>query len=135
MNNLFLYKKINSLPTTIKTILWQFVRGDTHIRDFELWVYSNENDMLSKTFGKDSYLELALLDYKDEKEINNFKIIIYDFLIQFPESCLCYTFPNNTSLYPFTDDENERTFLQKQIELLKATKLIKAFSGKPLIIS
>lgn len=132
MNNLSLNNEINSLPAVVKSALWQFVRGDMPIRTFELWIYSNDNDVLRQTFGEDSYLELVMLDYKDGREIYDLKIAIYKFLIQFQESCLCYTFPNNTLLYPFTDDAEE-IFIKEQIDLLKNTLSIENFSGKPPI--
>lgn len=130
MNNLSLNNGINSLPAVVKAILWEFVRGDMPIRVFELWVYSNNNNILKQTFGDDSCLELATLDYKDEREIHDLKIAIYEFLIKFPEQCLCPTFPNNTLLYPFTEG-SEKIMLEKQIDLLKTTISIENFSGKP----
>jgi len=131
MNNLLLNKEISSLPIIVKEALWQFLRGDMPTRTFELWIYSNDNNILKQTFGDDSYLKFAMLDYKDERELNDLKIAIYEFLIKFPEPCLCSTFPNNTLLYPFTEDSSERAVLEKQIDLFKTTICIKDFSGKP----
>lgn len=130
MNNLSLNKEINALPTILKEVLWQFVRGDISIKTFEQWVYSNDKT-LSQAFKDESYLEF-MLDYTVESEICNLKIAVYEFLIKFPEECLCNTFPNNTLLYPFTENE-ERVILEKQIDLLKSVMSIENFSGKPPI--
>lgn len=131
-NNVSLSEGTNSLPVYIKAFLWRFVRDDTSVRDFELWIYANENNMLRQLMNEESYLELVCIDYNDEKEINHLKVALYNFLIQYPEACLCNTFPDNTLLDPFTEG-GERVFLESQIESLKSTKVIEAFSGKPPI--
>jgi hypothetical protein len=116
------------LQPTVKDFLWKFVRGDISVKAFEKWIYSNENNVLRQTFRDDSYLELTMLDYKDEKELNILANAIYAFLIQFSEQCLCPTFSNNTVLYPFTD-RIEKIGFKKQIELLKTTAKFENFSG------
>ncbi len=115
------------LPLAIKSIFWQFVRGDMLTNDFEQWVYSNKE--LELLFEKNSYLELIMPDYQDSEEIRKVKLMIYGLLLKEKQICLCATFPNNTLLYPFTD-EMVRNILLNQIGLFKLILTIDNFSGK-----
>ncbi len=53
--------------TTIDATLWAFLRGDMAVRDFELWIYSD--DSLETVFGAELYLTLISADWRDRHAV------------------------------------------------------------------
>lgn len=53
--------------TAIDATLWAFLRGDMAVRDFELWIYSD--DSLETVFGAELYLTLISADWRDRHAV------------------------------------------------------------------
>jgi hypothetical protein len=51
----------------VTTILWQFIRGDLSVADFEPWLYAQSD--LERDLGNNLYMAVVSFDYRDQTEL------------------------------------------------------------------
>lgn len=95
--------------------IWEFIRGDLPVADFENWLYTNSG--LEHVFGEDFYLEVISANFKNNNDIYILKARLGEFLRQkFPLDCECITLPDMAITY--MGDEHEE-HIWKSLEKVK----------------
>ena len=73
--------------------LWQFLRGDFKLSEFEKWIYSSNE--LESVLNEELYLNLISLNYSDKMAILNMKKLLTDYLsTNFNYNCFCHRLRN-----------------------------------------
>lgn len=74
-------------------IMWQFIRGDLPIQEFEKWLYAS-NDF-ENAAGKEFYLEVISTNFKANPEVHLLKQKLEAFMRQkLPLDCECVALPD-----------------------------------------
>lgn len=74
-------------------IIWQFIRGDLPVKEFEMWAYAS-ND-LENTATKDFYLEIISANFKVNPDVYVLKKKLEQFMrLNVPLNCECLALPN-----------------------------------------
>jgi hypothetical protein len=82
-----------SMDNQNQQIVWQFIRGDLPVQEFEKWLYAN-NDF-ENTVGQEFYLELISANFKANPDVYLLKQKLGEFMRQkVPLSCECVALPN-----------------------------------------
>jgi hypothetical protein len=74
-------------------IMWQFIRGDLPVQDFEKWLYANGD--FKAAAGKEFHLEVISANFKANSDVYVLKKKLEEFMRQkLPLSCECIALPN-----------------------------------------
>jgi hypothetical protein len=113
----------NQIPDNVKKMFWKFIRDDMLVREFEIFIYGDAQ--LKTMFSRTSYEDLLMLDYELlYTEVKELAHALFELVIEFPDDCICETFPSSCRIY-IGSDINER-----YIETLPEVAVIKSFSGQ-----
>jgi len=70
----------------IEKEIFQFLRGDLSTAEFEQWIYNNTPE-LEPLFGRDLFLDLISLNYRDERATESLKLTLKVwFNVRYPHS-------------------------------------------------
>jgi hypothetical protein len=61
----------------IELIFYKVIKNEVSITEFEKWLYSIDEAIISNNFGEDFYFELISINYKDVSANSDLKKIIY----------------------------------------------------------
>lgn len=75
--------------------LWEFVRGDVKMNEFEAWLYSD--DSLEATLGNEVYLELIGCNFEHKEDIFKIRKSIRS-VLEVGEDCQCASVRNLDSI-------------------------------------
>jgi len=87
--------------------LWEFVRGDLAVPEFEAWLYNHDD--LEATLGGNLYLEAISANYRNSDEVFDIRQKLHAALPP-PSGCLCITLPNLAIVPMGGDGLDERFF-------------------------
>lgn len=74
-------------------IMWQFIRGDLPVQDFEKWLYASSD--FENAAEKEFHLEVISTNFKADADIYVLKKKLEEFMRQkLPLSCECIALPN-----------------------------------------
>ncbi len=80
-------------PKEIVPTLWEFVRGDTQVRDFEQWLYASPH--LEAALGAGLYAAAIETDFRDRDTVGQLKKELRAFAVERGQSrCYCVRYPN-----------------------------------------
>ena len=96
-----------TLSGSQRTRLWEFVRGDTEVVDFEAWLYHDET--LDAALGNDMYLELVSCDFANKEEMHFAKEAIIS-VLEPGEACHCASVRNLDAIDMGGDGFDEKFF-------------------------
>lgn len=75
--------------------IWQFIRGDLSVHDFEQWLYSDEG--LEEILGKTLYLDVISADYSDKDALFRTKKLLSGYAQQAVNlRCKCIELADNS---------------------------------------
>jgi hypothetical protein len=87
--------------------LWQFIRGDTPIPEFEEWLYAEKD--LEKTLGNKLYLSLISKNFHSREELYQVKKELVNYLCKFNRDCECLTI-SDLDVIPMGSKLQDATF-------------------------
>jgi hypothetical protein len=61
----------------IELIFYKVIKNEVSITDFEKWLYSIDEAIISNNFGEDFYFELISINYKKNSAYNELEKVIY----------------------------------------------------------
>lgn len=61
----------------VELIFYKTIKGELSIREFEEWLYSIDEDVIDKSFGKDFYFELININYRNKFSGDELEKVIY----------------------------------------------------------
>ena len=97
----------NQNLNSIQDGIWQFVRGDMTIADFEEWIYSAKT--LEGYLGEALYLQVISTKYTDGDSVYKMKQLLAEYAHNVSEhSCKCVQLPNLAVVD--MGDESEEVF-------------------------
>ena len=74
-------------------IMWQFIRSDLPVQEFEEWLYASNN--FENTAGKEFHLEVISANFRADPDVYVLKKKLEEFMRQnVPLSCECIVLPN-----------------------------------------
>jgi hypothetical protein len=83
-----------SLRDSFVADLWQFLRGDTAIDEFEQWIYSHSDELESR-LGKQSALAVLASDFRSSDAVAGVKQLLREYAERASElECRCVALPN-----------------------------------------
>jgi len=94
------------MDDTYLNTLWEFVRGDLAVPEFEAWLYSHDD--VEAALGSTLYLEVISADYRSSYEIFDVREKLRS-ILPAPLDCLCITLPN-LAIIPMGGDGLDRQF-------------------------
>ena len=68
---------INISREDIELLFYKVIKDELSITEFEEWIYSIDEDIISKNFGENFYFELININYKNKFSHDELKKIIY----------------------------------------------------------
>jgi hypothetical protein len=105
--------------TAMTNHLWEFIRGDMAVKDFESWVYSSPE--LECFLGKDLFHSLISVDFSSLEVVNQLICQLRSFASSLPGSeCICIQLP-------------DLTVIDMEPDVIKAMETFKRFNvrGEP----